>query len=155
VEAVLTRTQDVANFFLRAVDADAGDSMTNLRLQKLLYFAQAWHLANFDSPLFEDDFQAWVHGPVIPRIYQKYKHCGFHPIPGPFPTPRLDAQTAELLAEVWDVYGSYSPTGLEDLTHRDQPWLDARAGHPPGEPCRNVISEAAIQSYYKSLLEAA
>ena len=66
---MLTAAQ-VADYFLSLVDEDAGDSMTNLRLQKLLFYAQAWHLALTNRPLFEEDFEAWVHGPVIPSFYR-------------------------------------------------------------------------------------
>ena len=57
-----------------------GLTSCNLKLQKLVYYAQAWHLALRDVPLFEEDFEAWVHGPVIPALYQEYKKFGWRPI---------------------------------------------------------------------------
>ena len=65
--------QDVANWFLAKADYEAGDVITPLKLQKLLYYAQGWTLAILNKNLFEEDFQAWTHGPAIPSIYRKYK----------------------------------------------------------------------------------
>ena len=62
VTTMRTTAEQVAEYFLLLVDDDAGDVMTNLRLQKLVYYAQAWRLAILDEALFEDDFEAWVHG---------------------------------------------------------------------------------------------
>ena len=64
--------RDVAEYFL-ALANETGGTITNLKLQKLVYYAQAWHLANFDKPLFDAKFEAWVHGPVIPGLYEEYR----------------------------------------------------------------------------------
>ena len=60
------KAEDIANFFLRAIYRDCGDAITPLKLQKLLYFAQGNYLAKYNMPLFDEDFEAWIHGPVIP-----------------------------------------------------------------------------------------
>lgn len=72
---------DVADFFL-AFANECGDFMSNLRLQKLVYYAQAWHLANYDTPLFEEDFEAWIHGPALPALYHHYEGYGRVPFAG-------------------------------------------------------------------------
>jgi len=81
--------EQVAEYFLLLVDEDAGDIMTNLRLQKLVYYAQAWHLAILDEELFEDDCEAWVHGPVIYGLYKTYEGFNWNPIPRPMSEPTL------------------------------------------------------------------
>ncbi len=68
---------DVANWFLCNIDREAGDSITHLKLQKLLYYAQAWSLVLKGKSLFEEDFEAWAHGPVLPSIFEQYKNMGF------------------------------------------------------------------------------
>jgi len=67
---------DVANYFLKRQDPDAGDLMSNLKLQKLVYYAQGFHLAMENSPLFNEPIEAWEHGPVCVPLYHKYKSCG-------------------------------------------------------------------------------
>src|SRR5260221_3271487 len=70
---------DVADYFIRLAN-ETGSFISNLKLQKLVYYAQAWHLGIKGAPLFQEDFQAWVHGPVIPELYQKYKSFAWQPI---------------------------------------------------------------------------
>ena len=70
---------DIADYFVRLAN-ETGDYISNLKLQKLVYYAQAWYLAISDEALFEEDFEAWVHGPVIPELYQEYKSFGWRPI---------------------------------------------------------------------------
>ena len=65
----ISNAQDVANFFIGRFQ-EAQDPVTNLKLQKLLYYAQGWYLAFFDEPLFDERIEAWLHGPVVPPIYQ-------------------------------------------------------------------------------------
>ena len=72
---------DVANWFTCSLDREAGDSITHLKLQKLIYYSQAWSLALNGIALFEEDFEAWAHGPVIPEVYQEYKEYGFNALP--------------------------------------------------------------------------
>lgn len=112
--------EQVADYFLLQVDEVAGDVMTNLRLQKLVYYAQAWHLAIAEKPLFQDDVEAWVHGPVVPCLYYAYRDYGWQPIPRPDrDAVAMDDQTRELLDEVWDTYGQFSAKALENLTHSE------------------------------------
>ena len=76
----MANVHDVAQFFIGLANEQAnneqGDMMTNLRLQKLLYFAQGWHLARYGKPLFDDDIEAWQYGPVVPSVYNAYKQYG-------------------------------------------------------------------------------
>ena len=67
---------DVANFFVDLANSDPDDCMTNLRVNKLLYFAQAWSVVRRNKPLFEEDMQAWKYGPVVPEVYTAFSACG-------------------------------------------------------------------------------
>ena len=141
----------IANWFLANVARDAGDLITHLKLQKLVYYAQAWSLAARGKPLFDEDIQAWAHGPVVPSLFRAFRDHGMDPIPAPATVPRLDAETVELLGEVLDVYGEHSARKLEQLTHRERPWRDARGDLPPEARSDAVITKAALQSYYSEL----
>ncbi len=153
---MLTADQ-VADYFILRVDESSGDVMTNLRLQKLVYYAQAWHLALTGEPLFEDDFEAWVHGPVIPHLYRRFKENGWRAIDraATSPMPEIDDETRGILEEVWSAYGQFSATHLEELTHGEIPWLDARRGYDAGTSCSEVIPQAAMRDYYAQQLAPA
>jgi uncharacterized phage-associated protein len=73
IEVATMKAQDVAEYFLTLVDDEAGDSLSNLKLQKLVYYAQGFHLALTEKPLFDEAIEAWEHGPVVPGLYHKLK----------------------------------------------------------------------------------
>ncbi|SFI89676.1 Panacea domain-containing protein [Thermoflavimicrobium dichotomicum] len=146
---------DVAKYFLVKVDRDAGDEITHLKLQKLCYYAQAWHLAIEGVPLCDTEFQAWVHGPVSPHLWDQYRDYKYHPIDPPkdFDPNVLTEEERSFLDEVWDVYGKYTAKYLENLTHVEEPWLEARKGYPPNVHCTRPISEETMKRYYRSLMD--
>lgn len=146
--------EDVADFFIALAD-DKGDVMTNLKTQKLVYYAQAWHLAIKDKPLFEDNFQAWVHGPVIPTLYAKFKEkdiSGSTPIPPEknLETVKLefDKETVEFLYEVADAYMAFNGYALEEMTHQEDPWKIARGNLAPDARCDVVITKESMKEFY-------
>lgn len=120
--------------------------VSNLKLQKLLYYSQAWHLALLKQALFEEDIEAWVHGPVVPKLFRKYRDCKWSPIPDPGVNnaPPFVAH----LEEVWRVYGNLRAFDLERLTHSEDPWKNARNGLPPDASCNKVITKPSMQEYY-------
>jgi uncharacterized phage-associated protein len=146
----MIRATDAARYFLSLSDEDAGDTISNLKLQKLLYYAQGFHLALFDAPLFGDRIEAWTHGPVVPSVYHDYKAhgSGAIPIPGDFDPLSVDEQTRELLDEVNDVYGQYSAWKLRNMTHVESPWCDAYAEGPS-----TPIEPVAMKAYFQTLLK--
>ncbi|MES9859672.1 MAG: type II toxin-antitoxin system antitoxin SocA domain-containing protein [Candidatus Thiodiazotropha sp. LLP2] len=150
----MTLAIDVANWFLSEIDRDAGDSITHLKLQKLAYYAQAWSLALREEPLFEEDFRAWAHGPVATSIYTNFKDYGWLALPAPDDAPVFEAETEELLSEILKVYGQYSAKVLEDMTHNEDPWINARGGLPPEARSSAVIPKEEIATYYRELYEA-
>lgn len=137
----------IANYFLSLTDEDAGDVMTNLKLQKLLYYAQGFHLAIYHHPLFSEPIEAWKHGPVVPDIYHRYSEHGAAPIPLPknFNLFDIDEQTRELLDEVFDVYGQFSGWKLRNMTHEEPPWSNTPQG--------DVISREALERFFQTRLD--
>lgn len=149
----LADVQQVADYFLRVVEVDTGDVMTNLRLQKLVYYAQAWHLAITSQSLFEEEIEAWVHGPVTPSLYFKYRERGGYGLDAPSSwSINLSKQSLDVLSEVWGTYSQYSAKRLEQITHSEDPWINARAGYAPGDRCQVVITKGAMREYYSRLL---
>ena len=143
----MERITEVAKYFL------AKESMTHKKLQKMCYFAQAWYLANYGIPLFQNNVEAWVHGPVSPDLYYIYREWGWLPISQPKEGGQLsDPKICEFLDLVYKTYGSYSADQLENITHQESPWLNARRGYSAGEYCRNIISTDEMRKYYGSRL---
>lgn len=145
----------VADFFLQQVDSDAGSVMTHLKLQKLVYYAQAWHLVWHGEPLVAEQFEAWVHGPVSRRLWEHYRGHGFNPLPVPASkrdfTAVFSAEQLETLQEVWNAYGRYDAKYLEGLAHQEKPWIAAREDVTRGAPSTAVISQQAMVDYYSGL----
>lgn len=139
---------EIADWFISRVDRDAGDTITHLKLQKLLYFAQAWYLANKGKPLFNTDFQAWAHGPVARSIYDRFKSYGWEPLPAADNIPDLSASVTDFLEKVLDTYGKYGAKHLEKLTHEHHPWIEARGDCAPEERCENIISKESMRDFY-------
>lgn len=141
------RAEEIASFFLNK------ESMTPKKLQKLTYYAEAWHQALRDRSLIIDEsFEAWVHGPVAPGLYQKYKKFGWTPIPRHKNIDvDFDDETLEVLESVWETYGDQDGNSLEALTHSELPWIKARTNLEPNENSNVKINEDDMKSYYRSI----
>lgn len=142
----------VADYFIWLANS-TGSYVSNLKLQKLVYYAQAWHLAINGSPLFEEDFEAWIHGPVIPSLYHQYKIFGWHPIDRDIPDEALFeylGDVSHFLGEVSDEYFSVDAYDLERMTHLEAPWLQARAGLPSDASSNAVIRKEWMKEYYRA-----
>lgn len=140
---------DVAKWFLSM------ESMTHLKLQKLCYYAQAWHLAVYKKRLVDENFQAWVHGPVSPTLYARYRHWGWHDIIKYEGQVKLKRKTIEFLNIVYGLYGKYKGWELEELTHKEEPWINARKGIDPKQSCTNVIRDKDMEIFYRNELREA
>jgi uncharacterized phage-associated protein len=145
----MLNAKQVAEYFLTSVDEEAGDSLSNLKLQKLVYYAQGYHLALSGSPAFPENIEAWQHGPVVPDLYRAYRRFGAGAIPKPeaFDPDGLDLNTRELLDEVYTVYGQFSASKLRNMTHAEKPWADAYAIGPS-----TVISLESMKSFFETQL---
>lgn len=147
----MNKVIDVANWFL------SKDSMIHKKLQKLCYYAQAWHCALYDGdPLFEEEIQAWIHGPVIPVLYSCFSKYGWLEITKTEPNDFLFTEKSlEILESVYNTYGDLSGNQLEDLTHSEEPWIQARGDLQPDEISTAVISISSMQKYYLKQYEQA
>lgn len=134
---------EVAKYFL------SKEPMTHKKLQKLCYFAQAWFLANYGVPLVPNRFEAWVHGPVSPDLYSKYRGWGWEQIPMENQQIFLDNEfVSNFLDNVYSTYGNYDADTLERITHSEMPWQNARQDCTPGMYSRNPISLNDMKNYY-------
>lgn len=138
-----------ANYFLFLADYSER-KLTNKKLQKLLYYAQAWTLALKNAPLFKEPVEAWIHGPAIPAIYRRYKKYGFGPIPEKG-SDKIPSEHKQMLDEIWMIYGKYDAEYLELLTHSEEPWIRARHGLDVDESSNVLISHESMQEFYASL----
>jgi len=123
---------DVAAFFLARTNPEYGDFLSNLKLQKLCYYGAGLIAAvrkDDTKPLFNDPIEAWMHGPVVPRLYHKFKMHGADAIPvaSDFNFEKFDKKDRQILDDVYDFYGQYSAWKLRNMTHEEQPWLAAYA----------------------------
>lgn len=142
----------VAKWFLKQGSTVHFGNICNLKLQKLVYYAQAWHLAFFGKKLFEDRIEAWIHGPAVRPLYGMYKEFGFNPIPyiGGANDSDFSPSQLSLLKEVWNIYGKYDGAFLEALTHSELPWQQARVGLDAGDPSRREITPESMRAFYAS-----
>jgi uncharacterized phage-associated protein len=139
--------RDIAEYFLRlSIDKDSGELISNLKLQKLVYYAQALCLAGYNQQLFNDPIQAWAHGPVVESLYHAFKHNqgGAIKPTASYPMPTLDKQTKDLLNEVYRTLGQYSAWRLREMTHSETPWIKANA-----KGSGSLISHEDMAKYFK------
>lgn len=137
----------VARWFLahnRIVEIDGGaDSISNLKLQKLLYYAQGSSLAVTGEALFDDNIIAWQHGPVVECVYHTYKVYGSNGIPfeDDFDFSQFTDEENELLTEVYETFGQYSAWKLRNMTHEEYPWVSTKLN--------DVIPTVVIKDFFK------
>lgn len=141
----------IAKWFIAWAEADEAD-LSNLKLQKLLYYAQGHALALFGRSLFKDEIQAWSHGPVVPSVYHTWKDFGSQDLRLPdtdhFTWRDVDPETTELLGKVWNTYGGFGGWKLRNMTHEESPWLK----NWRGEDHRNVvICEDELREFFESV----
>ncbi|MFK5948638.1 MAG: DUF4065 domain-containing protein [Methylococcales bacterium] len=143
----MAKIDDVAKCFLYLDDTNEGDGISNLKLQKLVYYAQGFYSAIFNKPLFDDGISAWAHGPVVQNLYHKYKEHGSNriPVPTDFNPASLGKEEFELIEEVFEVFGQYSAWKLRNMTHEESPWQNH-------ETDAETIPLPEITDYFKNRL---
>jgi len=125
--------------------------MTTMKLQKLVYYCQAWSLVWDTKPLFPEQIQAWASGPVVPELYNIDRgqfEIDSLPIGNKDNLTRDEKETVD---SVLSYYGNREAQWLSDLSHLEKPWKETRKGKKPGENCTREITHAAIAEYYSSL----
>jgi len=142
---------DVAEYILSKL----GET-TTMKLQKIVYYCQAWSLAWDGEPLFQEEFQAWMNGPICNELYQA--HQGVFKVNSGFfcsyksEEPNLSQDNYDSMDAVIKDYGDKPPYWLSELTHMENPWRLARHGLSVGEHSDNIISKESMQLYYEGLL---
>jgi uncharacterized phage-associated protein len=127
------------------LDEEAGDSISNLKVQKLLHYAQGGSLALYDEPLFPERIKAWAHGPVVPQVYSEYKYGA-----SPIPVERVDLakyqpRVREVLDEVNAVYGQFTASKLRAMTHEEPPWRDTPDRNHLAREAEGILQDAALR----------
>lgn len=130
-----------------------GQPISNLKLQKLLYYCQGFHLAINRKPLFRERIEAWVHGPVVPVVFREYRDFRWSPVIEDPGMPTFPSKVTEVLDSVVEGYGKLSAAQLEALSHKEDPWLKARGGLPPNVPCACEISHESMIEYFSRLID--
>lgn len=128
-------------------------SLSAMKLQKLVYYSQAWHAVWSDEALFGNRIEAWANGPVSPQLYQMHRGQ-FQIDVRSFLGGSSDALTPDQKDSIdatLALYGDKSSQWLSDLTHMERPWIEARNGLQPGEISNNEITLASMVEYYSSL----
>lgn len=141
----MANVHDVAAYILQQ-----HGTMTAMKLQKLVYYSQAWSLVWDEAPLFPERIEAWANGPVVFELYDR--HRGQFRVSGWNGNPdALDDSQRETVSGVLKFYGKMSSQELSNLTHQEDPWKNARVGLGPGDRGSREITHAALAEYYGSL----
>lgn len=147
-ETQMISIYDAAHAFLNI------DLMSNKKLQKLCYYAQAWYMALNDEQLIDCNFEAWTHGPVCPELYHRFKIYGGLNISERFECPKTigeDKYLKGFIDGIYSMYGKFQANELEEMTHNEDPWLNSREGLNKWEPGYNLITLDAMKKYYNNL----
>ncbi len=145
----MANAHDVAAYILQRMG-----EMTTWKLQKLVYYAQAWHLAWTGQTLFPERIEAWANGPVIRDLYREHRgEFRRHSWEVGDPA-RLSAEERANVDAVLHFYGDKSGQWLSDLTHAEEPWRHAREGLAPSERGNREIEPAVMAGYYGALAAA-
>jgi len=141
---------DVANVIISLAE-QIGEPVTNMKLQKLLYYSYAWHLVEFNTKLFPEQIQAWQYGPVVPSVYVQYSDYGADNIKEPVDgnADQVSGESRELIEEVFSVYGGKSAIELMRLSHSEAPWRDTYV-----EGAKIDIPDQIISDYFKKKKQA-
>lgn len=142
---------DVAKYILNEIGP-----VTTMKLEKLCYYSQAWSLAWDESPIFDEDFEAWANGPVCPALFEYHRGkftIDHKSIPDEYGKQNLNENSIETINKVLEYYGDKDPHWLSNLTHMERPWKEARAkAHAmPGDLCKEKITKDSMLDYYGGL----
>ncbi|AND17449.1 Panacea domain-containing protein [Rathayibacter tritici] len=137
----MTTAIDVAAYVANAANVPRGDSM---KIQKLVYFAQAWHLAWTGGPIFDEEFEAWPKGPVVRSVFRENRYAS---LPA---RVEVNDDVRATLDSVLDFYGHRGYEELVELTHVDAPWIDARRGLDVDEPSQRIVKRNTMLDFSSS-----
>ncbi|MBV7437296.1 Panacea domain-containing protein [Aeromonas sp. sif2416] len=150
----VTNLNHVADYLLH-FSQEHGDVMTPLKLQKMVFYADAWYMAlNDGAELVPDRFEAWVHGPVARELYGRFADYKWQPIIQPIERPNLPEEVIEHLDEIYEIFGGFSAYELEQMTHQEEPWLQARGALPANAICQNPIDKELTAYFYRGMMDS-
>lgn len=141
------KSVDVADYILNKYE-----ELSAMKLQKLVYYSQAWHLAWEDKPLFIEEIQAWEIGPVIPELYRLHQRH-FLLKRGFFKgdTTLIPEDSHEVIDSILPFYGDKDIQWLSHLTRIEKPWKSAREGLGEGERGNSIITHEMMAEYYSKM----
>ena len=144
----MTTAADIARHLIRlAAEEPGGEPMTAMRLHKLLYYCQGWHLAWYGRPLFPERIEAWKHGPVVPDVWDQSRGHGRNPLPDPGGPDALPPDAQKSVDQVWRHFRQLSASGLREQTHREAPWRDHYRPDADGRS-GETIPTAELEAYF-------
>jgi len=147
----MVSVNDVARYIL-----EHQGEISTMKLQKLVYYAQAWSLVWDEKPLFPSRIEAWANGPVIRDLYECHRgHFNANSELFPGDSAHLSTAEKETIDAVLEAYGDLSGQQLSDLAHGERPWREARENVPPGAPSSNEVNLEVMQYFYSALQAAA
>ena len=147
----MTNKSTVTCFDVAAYILEKLGTMTAMKLQKLVYYSQAWSLVWDEAPLFEQRIEAWASGPVVRQLYDVHKGMFMVSSLNKGNPDNLTKVQKETIDAVLNFYGDKSAQWLSDLTHIEEPWKIARNGVEEGENCENEITIASMCEYYSEI----
>lgn len=158
-EYIMYTINKIADYVIFRLKKEDNGSLVNLKLQKLMYYIQAWYIAFNRVPLFDGKFQAWIHGPVNRELYDRFKDKK---------SLYSDIDSEDIISEDFDdlsasdkahidgvleTYAQFSGYQLETMTHSEDPWILARKGFLPIQRCEHEISEEMMGEFYRKRLQ--
>lgn len=144
----MTKIQDIANYFIYKCNKDS-ISITNMKLQKLCYYAQGVSIALRDKRLFNNKIEAWEHGPVIRDLYVEFNKFGSCNIDMNVKMPDLYETQKEVLDKTYEAFAKFSAWKLRDMSHEETPWSK---NYQLGK--KNVIPNDDLKVFFKNIVES-
>jgi uncharacterized phage-associated protein len=139
---------DIANKIIVNTDNDKGDIISNLKLQKMMYYLQGFNLAFFEEKLFDDNIEAWQYGPVVPSVYHSFREFGKGAIilsKEVIEISLFNPDQEDMFCQVMNEYGKFSAIRLMEMTHNELPWKSTEIS--------NIIDPELMKNYFKTLIE--
>lgn len=151
----------ITDYVILSLNCDEDYYLINLKLQKLLYYIQAWSLGINGYPMIKGHFEAWVHGPVCMELYNRFKDTkslyssiAEEDVLNKYPKDKINSEDTEFIDYILENYARYSGSQIEAMTHSEDPWINARKGYGPMERCHIEITEEAMKDYYAKKYES-
>jgi len=142
---------NIAKYLLTLVKQDEGDTLSNLKLQKLLYYIQGYYIAFFDKPIFDDEIEAWDLGPVVSDVYSNFKEFGNKCISTDnlkFDISMLTEEDRNFVNKIFSIYNDYSASSLVDMTHQEDPWKNVYKKYE-----NNKITKDSLKKFFSDRIE--